>query len=125
MIVAVGAGEHMTASIFQSREEIMRRRLRVIGLWSVLTGLGGRDMSVRVRREATLAFEAGLYVCGSETGLLCVSGGCGLGIGVLPESFNEARVFIGSGDLSQSVLCVFAQQDGMAFSADHEPAVRK
>jgi hypothetical protein len=49
-------------------------------------------MSVRVRREATLAFEAGLYVC---VGLLCVSGGsrvegrgCGLGIGVLPDSFN-------------------------------------
>jgi hypothetical protein len=71
-------------------------------------------MSVRVQREATLACEAGLYVCvGRKTGLLRVSRGCNLGIGVLPDSFNIARVFIGSGDLSRSELGAFAHQHGI------------
>jgi hypothetical protein len=42
-----------------------------------------------------------------------VSGGRDLGIAMLPDSFNIARVFIGSGDLSRSELGAFAHQYGI------------
>jgi hypothetical protein len=62
MIVVVEAGEHMTVILLRSRGEILRRHPRAIEKWSVLTGLGGRDTLGRVRRGATLACEAVLYV---------------------------------------------------------------
>jgi len=72
MIVVVGAGELMTVILLRSRKETLRRRLRAIEIWSVLTGLEGRDTLGRVRRGATLACEAGLYVRVGRRLNLCV-----------------------------------------------------
>lgn len=67
------AVERMTvASLLLNREETLSRLLRDVGLRSVLTGLGGSDMSVRARRRATPAFEDGMVVrVGRVTWLSC------------------------------------------------------
>ena len=81
-------------------------------------------MSVRVRRRATRAFEAGLDVCvtlcGSGTGLVCERRceGCHLVSRLLPDSFNIAREFIRSGDDRRSDKSWAYLLSNEAFRAD-------